>query len=156
MIGWWDASIHAPSFCTSASSPSCSSSATSAGHPLFGLQRLAPLLAQPLLVTQETHQLPSLLPHVGALVPAVAVHVLEVPQRLKGLKGQAWDLWEPIGDGRGWREGFAGGGVGHLDSEGVFPALLGYSLRARLQQVVQQRQSLMGKHPLVILTFAVD
>lgn len=43
VIRWGNASIHAPA--TSGSS----------GHPLFGLQGLAPLLAEPVLVPQQTY-----------------------------------------------------------------------------------------------------
>ncbi|TNN70959.1 hypothetical protein EYF80_018775 [Liparis tanakae] len=45
---------------------------------MLGWLGLTPLLAEALLVPEETHQLAGLLSHVGALISAVAVHVLEV------------------------------------------------------------------------------
>lgn len=47
-------------------------------HSLFRLYGLTPLLAEPLLIPKEAHQLPCLFSHIGPLVPAVSVHVLEV------------------------------------------------------------------------------
>ena len=65
------ASIHAAS---TAAAPSTASTS----HSLLGLQGLTPLLAEALLIPEETHQLACLLSHVGPLVSAVTVHVLEV------------------------------------------------------------------------------
>lgn len=71
VVRWGYTSIHTPA--PTAASPS---------HPLLGLQGLTPLLAEPLLVPEQTHQLAGLFSHVGPLVSAVTVHVLEVAKRL--------------------------------------------------------------------------
>lgn len=85
VIGWGYSSIHttAATATASASASASSSAAASPRHALFGLQGLAPLLVQPLLVPEEAHQLACFFPHVGPLVSAVAVHVLKITQRLR-------------------------------------------------------------------------
>ena len=54
------------------------------GHSFLGLEGLAPLLLELLLVPDEGYQLLGLFPHVDALVTAVPVRELEVPEGLDG------------------------------------------------------------------------
>lgn len=54
-------------------------------HARLGLQRLAPLPLQLLLVPQQSHQVLGLLPDVDALVTSVSVYVLKVSQCLDGV-----------------------------------------------------------------------
>lgn len=61
-----------------AATATASTPTASPSHSLFRLQGLTPLLAEPLLIPKEAHQLPCLFSHIGPLVPAVSVHVLEV------------------------------------------------------------------------------
>lgn len=87
VIGWGYSSIHTATGAAAATGAATaagtsSSAAASPRHALFGLQGLAPLLVQPLLVPEETHQLACFFPHVGPLVSPVAVHVLKITQRL--------------------------------------------------------------------------
>lgn len=67
VVRWGYTSVHPPG--PSAASPS---------HSLLGLEGLTPLLAEPLLVPEKTHQLARFFSHVGPLVSAVAVHILEI------------------------------------------------------------------------------
>lgn len=73
-------SIHATAAAAAATTAAATTSTPTASpsHPLFRLQGLTPLLAEPLLIPKEAHQLPCLFSHIGPLVPAVSVHVLEV------------------------------------------------------------------------------
>lgn len=82
VIGWGYSSIHTATAGAAAAAGTSSSATASPRHALFGLQGLAPLLVQPLLVPEETHQLACFFPHVGPLVSPVAVHVLKITQRL--------------------------------------------------------------------------
>lgn len=52
---------------------------------LLGLERVGALLPKPILITQQSHQLLGLLPHIHTLVLAITVHILEVLQRLHSI-----------------------------------------------------------------------